>query len=757
MYTNDPWLASDTISVPVSVLMPNGLILSAEVERDTSLRELKEDLFESATREPLHGLLRQDRSAYIFVCVNEITAEPEELTDESRKLFDIKPFYAILRLIEKRGGEAEKSLNAQIGVLIGKGMHEFDAMKNSEVNDFRYRMSLISEKMCQERGTMDWRQRMKYLYPERMNTRRPLPSFIQKKITRNNLVIEVSSIKGKMCQRFTMKISQTVQDAISYALSIMDARNTQHPEEFILKVVGQEEFLVGDNLLLDYMYVQECLGNNAIPMFIILPVSTWIDNNAASVIASCNRRVSDQTFNNRRGSTLVLAESITRKYFVNVQSVSSLNGSDGSVVIMKVGIFHGVEPLSPVLMTDERTVESDQVTFNQPLMSAIIVKNLTQVSRICFGLFECKNNKHIPLSWVNLTVFDYNHRLRRGCFTIPMWTHASDLEMESDLNVLGSNYPISGTEDLPMLTVSFGKVTESNQIVTYSGTNQMMEVAFFVGDQGKVSPKNTLTSGSKHHLSQLKQICEKTPVNEIMEQDKELFRLLRADCCSSLPHALPHVLASARWHERADILIMNDFLKKWPLIEPEHALCLLGPRFPSLEVRQFAIRCLEQLADDCLLLYLLQLVQSLRNEVFLFSHLGQFLLRKALANQIIGHHFFWLLRSEMQDPAVTVCFGLLLEAYCRGAPDHMPTLSGQVDSLKKLSILTEFMRLDSAKKKESREKQKEMFQQSLSNPYYKDSLKNFRNTLNPRINLGLLKVCLFLLVHFKSCLLQYLP
>ena len=585
MYTNDPcdpWLAADTLSVPVSVLMPNGLIVTTGVEKETTLKELKEDVFESATREPLHGLLRQDRSTYIFVCINDVTAEPEELTDENRKVFEIKPFYAIFRLIEKSGGEAEKALNAQIGILIGKGMHEFDAMKNSEVNDFRYRMSLISEEMCQERGVMDWRHRMRYLYPERLNRRRPLPSFIQKKIAQSNLLIEISSIKGKMSQRFTISISQNVQEAISYALGVMDVRNTQNPDEFLLKVVGQEEFLMGENLLLDYMYVQECLGNNAIPTFIILPVSTWIEKNMDGA-PKCHRKRSDHTMP-RRGSALVLAESVTRKFGVTIQRISSLSVNDGAVITMKVGIFHGLEQLSPVLTTDERVAEADGIVLNQPLMFAIIVKNLTQVSRICFALFECKNNKQIPLSWVNLPVFDYNHRLRRGCITIPMWTHASDLELESDLNVLGSNYPIPGTEDAPLLTISFGKVTETDNIISFSTTtSQVMDIASF-NQPGKVSPRNTLTSGSKHHLSQLKQICEKTPVNEIMEQDKELFRLLRSDCCSSLPHALPHVLASVRWHERADVVLMNNILKKWPLIEPEHALCLLGPRFHRLKL-----------------------------------------------------------------------------------------------------------------------------------------------------------------------------
>ena len=736
MYSDsDLWIAPATQSVSVTVLMPNGAVIAADVERHTTLKELKEDVFETATRQPLHGFLRQDRSAYIFVCINEVTAEPEEVTDESRFVFEIKPFYAILRLIEKSGDEAEKTRNAQIGVLIGKGMHEFDAMKNSEVNDFRYRMSLVSEEMCQQRAQGDWRQRLRYLYPERLNRRRPLPSFIQKKITQSTLLIEISSMKGKMSQRFTLGATQTVREAVSFALGVMDVRNTQDPEDFLLKVVGLEEFLTGDQLLLDSVYVQECLGNNVVPAFIVVPLAVWIEKHMTEAAGVCIRKRTDSMVP-RRGSALTSAETVTRKFSISIKQVTALNVADGAIVFMKVGLFHGLDTLSPVLSTDDKVYTTDEVTFNQPLVFATIVKNLTLVSRLCLALFERKNNKPIPLAWVNLTVYDYNHRLRRGSMTIPMWTHASDMEQESDLNVLGSNYPSDASEDAPLLTLSFARVTENDDIISYTG----LEAVELPGFRDTSCSRSSHTSGSKHHMSQLRQICDKVPVNEIMEQDKELFRLLRADCAASLPHAIPHVLVSVHWHERSDVLLMNEFLRKWPLVEAERALCLLGPRFPSLEVRRYAIRCLQQLPDDSLQLYLLQLVQSLRSEVFLLSDLAQFLLRKALTNQVIGHYLFWLLRSEMQDPGVVVCFGLLLEAYCRGAPDHMPVLTRQVDSLKKLSILTDFMRLESVKKRESREKQKEYFQQTMSQAYYKDSLKNFRNTLNPRVHLAFLKV-----------------
>lgn len=49
-------------------------------------------------------------------------------------------------------------------------------------------------------------------------------------------------------------------------------------------------------------------------------------------------------------------------------------------------------------------------------------------------------------------------------------------------------------------------------------------------------------------------------------------------------------------------------------------------------------------SDDDLLLYLLQLVQALKHENYLYCDLVQFLLQRALRNRRIGHFLFWHLR-----------------------------------------------------------------------------------------------------------------
>ena len=74
-------------------------------------------------------------------------------------------------------------------------------------------------------------------------------------------------------------------------------------------------------------------------------------------------------------------------------------------------------------------------------------------------------------------------------------------------------------------------------------------------------------------------------------------------------------------------------------------------------------------------------MQALKYESYIYNELVQFLLERAFENQRIGHNLFWLLRSEMHDPSVSVTFGLILEAYCRGAVDHIHVTDHFVGSL----------------------------------------------------------------------------
>ena len=89
------------------------------------------------------------------------------------------------------------------------------------------------------------------------------------------------------------------------------------------------------------------------------------------------------------------------------------------------------------------------------------------------------------------------------------------------------------------------------------------------------------------------------------------------------------------------------------------------------KIRAFAVHCLEDLDDEELALYMLQLCQQLKFENYTDSALARFLLRRALANtRLIGHILFWQLQSEVYNIDVRNRFIALLQIYIQHCGDH---------------------------------------------------------------------------------------
>ncbi|RXG68848.1 Phosphatidylinositol 4,5-bisphosphate 3-kinase catalytic subunit delta isoform [Armadillidium vulgare] len=142
-----------TSSVSIDFLMPNGIIITHEVSTTSPLSEIKAEVWEKASEYPLFGLLH-DQNSYHFQCI-QVTAENQELMDENQCLHEINLFINILKVVERIGNEEEKLINNQIGNLIGKvsssGFKEFDALKNPEVNDFRWKMRNECDEVVREK------------------------------------------------------------------------------------------------------------------------------------------------------------------------------------------------------------------------------------------------------------------------------------------------------------------------------------------------------------------------------------------------------------------------------------------------------------------------------------------------------------------------------------------------------------------------------------------------------------------------------
>jgi len=192
---------------------------------------------------------------------------------------------------------------------------------------------------------------------------------------------------------------------------------------------------------------------------------------------------------------------------------------------------------------------------------------------------------------------------------------------------------------------------------------------------------------------------------------------------------------------------MQILLQTWPKLESEQALELLDYTFADQAVRRIAVECIEKMSDREISQYLLQLVQVLKYESYLDCELAEFLLRRALNNQHFGHALYWLLRAEMENPEVSVRFGLMLEAYCRGAPAHMKSLQRQAQALSKMKSVTELLQLiDRDRRERGLAAMKELLRQKT----YQGALSKLSSPLDPSFKLRNLKLVFFLRVLLVS-------
>lgn len=126
--------------VSVDCLLPSGILVALPCKQRWSLDVIKAQLFDEARTYPLFNLL-QDKSCYVFVGVNE-DAEREELVDETKTLEEARLYQPLLKVVEKKGNQEEKRLNAEISQTIGKRLADF-ANLGTEVGDFRKNMMKV--------------------------------------------------------------------------------------------------------------------------------------------------------------------------------------------------------------------------------------------------------------------------------------------------------------------------------------------------------------------------------------------------------------------------------------------------------------------------------------------------------------------------------------------------------------------------------------------------------------------------------------
>ncbi|XP_044207777.1 phosphatidylinositol 4,5-bisphosphate 3-kinase catalytic subunit delta isoform isoform X1 [Thunnus albacares] len=731
----EDWEWEGNQQIMMDFLLPTGIFLKFPVSHNDTITSIKRMVWKSARGEVLFSALG-DPDAYVFTCINN-TAEREELEEESRRISDVRPFMCVLRLVAREGDRVEKLTNSQIGQLIGKGLHEFEVQKNHEVHEFRTKMRAFCEEKAQERLTLPWQQWMEYSFPCDLEPccSPPERGSVKSKNTKKIFV----NVKFEACDESFM-LQQDPQDPpITLMRSALKKKATvfrsvrQEPEDYTLQVNGRLEFIYGKHPLCQFKYIFSCLRNGQNPQL------TMVHHATINKYQEEQGRMCSQIYKSRslsRPPPLPVKKqntsslwSINENFHIHLIQGSRVNADEGMKLVVQAGLFHGSELLCKVVTSSELTVCSEPL-WDQRLEFDIHVADLPRMSRLCFALYAViekakkprgtkKKNKKAdcPIAWVNTMVFDYKDQLKTGDFSLSTWPSVPD-DKSDLLNPMGTVEKNPNVDSSAELLISFPNIRPHP--LYYPPLEKF-------SDKEKNGEAGVTT---KEEHMKLKEIMDNKNYTEFFEDEKELLWKHRVVVRNFYPESLSKLLLITKWNKVDDVVQMVSLLRNWPELPAIHALELLDYSFPDPAVRSFTIRCLRKLSDDELLQYLIQLVQVLKYESYLECDLTTFLLERALSNMRIGHFLFWHLRSEMHVASVSLRFGLILEAYCRGNIHHIRLLLKQHDALTKMKSLSDLV------KSGSQRTTVEDLKLCIRQGSYLETLSDLQSPLNPNIILN---------------------
>lgn len=350
--------------------------------------------------------------------------------------------------------------------------------------------------------------------------------------------------------------------------------------------------------------------------------------------------------------------------------------------------------------------------------SVPLLCDLPRATQICFTLSYRTSSSDLegtPIAWCNIPVFGYNHELVTGQHRSSMWRSSRDqFERIGHVNPRGSARPnyMSTQEGLPNLYLQFdsyalpvvfptslGEIEEKSSQIgsprgnsTQSGSPRENSSPLGKtkssrkgslrnsGDKSKktaqtppnsskpVIPRfpaaNSMTNNESRRISQ---IISGYPIDVLSPTDKHLLWKTRELLKVGEPRAVSKFLQSIPLTRHARLEAYR-VMYLWNVDELDAAtfLELLDAKFADPIIRAWAVEKLEVLEDDDISDYLLQLIQALRYEPYLDCALTRFLLRRAVASpNLLGHYFFWYLKSELHNVETFERNGLLLEAFLR--------------------------------------------------------------------------------------------
>uniref|UniRef100_A0A7N6F9N7 phosphatidylinositol-4,5-bisphosphate 3-kinase n=1 Tax=Anabas testudineus TaxID=64144 RepID=A0A7N6F9N7_ANATE len=725
----DMWAAHSPLAgqtpdqITVDFLLPTGIYIQMDVPREATIQHIKLLLWKQAQNFPLFPALGEMES-HMFECVNQ-TAVHEELEDETRRLCDVRPFLPVLKLVTRNCGRAERLLDSKIGVLIGKGLHELDAINDQEVKDFRSKMFRISEEQMQRVQMMTWKEWLQACFSPQLEP--AAGTAITDGVNDRPADLKVTI---HFDQSQVIKLYKNHRRNLIFFFSIRKNLNMHIFQKHSCPVLSCPQ------------YIRTCMQAKEPPHLTLVHTSSikqMYDKEISTISAVVSRKSSNPPLPLPPKRRVPTVSPVIPVCVINIKLNTPPNTHQpllSTQVQVRAGLFHGAELLCKPAVSSESSGRSDHTWKENTLEFDIFVNDLPRMTRLCIAIYAVMDKvkkqkksgkkRHYPIAWVNTMVFDYKGQLKTGDIILHCWSSFPD-ELEEMLNPIGTIQTNPYTENATALHIHFPEY--SSHPIVFPPFDKILEKA------AEIARSSDCTN-----MVKLKEIMERDPLSQLCENEKDLIWTLRHDCRENFPQSLPKLLLSVKWSKHEDMAQLQALLQIWPKLCPRDALELLDFNYPDQYVREYAVGCLRDMSDEELLQYLLQLVQVLRYEPYYDCALTHFLLERAQGNRKIGHFLFWHLRSEIHMPAVSVQFALILEAYCRCNIPHIEVLKKQVEALSKLKSVNELIKLGTIKNARSKTKEamltKEAMMTCLRQSGYSETLSDLQSPLNPNVLLS---------------------
>nr|UIB01655.1 phosphatidylinositol-4,5-bisphosphate 3-kinase catalytic subunit alpha/beta/delta [Propylea japonica] len=376
----------------------------------------------------------------------------------------------------------------------------------------------------------------------------------------------------------SIKPTKFLEIVLTKKATIFNTKN-ERPSDYVLKVCGRDDFIMGEEPLINFQYIQDSLSYGLTPVLVTVnvcdvPITTEGDYECIGNFDK-KPRPSYSTLTLRKKGKCKSAWDLITNFRMTLSKLRKLN-------------------LDPKRSSD---------VINNHFI--VYIKLFSSVVGLQVGLF---------------------HGGKSLC----------EAKRTDDLKY----YPSSSYE---------------NQIVIHM-SRTMLEYAQALGQSGS---NNITTEIGLENIKNYEKNFDYDNFYEMHDQDRKNIWNLNTTGRNTSSNIAKILIASLGSKETfAEVVAL---LKEWPLLPAEKALELLDYAYADQEVRSYAVQCLQEMSDDDLLLYLLQLVQALKHELFL------------------------------EFPSVSVRFGLILEAYCRGHGAYWH-LTATVDVLEKLKKCQEVIR-----------------------------------------------------------------